>query len=75
MDKARIKQIEKEQLVSIDNVIFEPMPKKPFPRDKHIYEYTNAEFEKDFIQLDKVITRTCLVVISLCIMGMIYVIR
>ena len=75
MDKARIKQIEKEQLVSIDNVIFEPMTKKPFPRDKHIYEYTNAEFEKDFIQLDKVITRTCLVVISLCIMGMIYVIR
>ena len=46
MDKAKIKQIEKEQLVSIDNVIFEPMPKKPFPRDKHIYEYTNAEFEK-----------------------------
>jgi|TARA_A100001201_G_scaffold7934_6_gene12473 hypothetical protein len=74
MDKARIKQIEKEQLVSIDNVIFEPMPKRPFPRDKHIYEYTNVEFEKDFIQLDKVITRTCLVVISLCIMGMIYVI-
>ena len=75
MDKARIKQIEKEQLVSIDNVIFEPMPKQPVPRDKHIYEYTNAEFEKDFIELDKVITRTCLVVISLCIMGMIYVIR
>lgn len=41
MDKERIKQIEREQLVSIDNVIFEPMP-----RDKYIYEYTNAEFEK-----------------------------
>ena len=75
MNKEKIKKIQREQLVSIDNVIFEPMPKKPFPRDKHIYEYTNAEFEKDFIQLDKVITRTCLVVISLCIMGMIYVIR
>jgi hypothetical protein len=34
MDKEKIKQIEKEQLVSIDNVIFEPMPKRPFPRDK-----------------------------------------
>jgi hypothetical protein len=67
MDKAKIKQIEKEQLVSIDNVIFEPMP-----RDKYIYEYTNAEFEKDFIHLDKIIIRGSLSVIFLTLAGMIY---
>jgi len=67
MDKARIKQIKKEQLVSIDNVIFEPMP-----RDKYIYEYTNAEFEKDFIHLDKIIIRGSLSVIFLTLTGMIY---
>ena len=72
MDKARIKQIEKEQLVSIDNVIFEPMPKRPFPRDKHIYEYTNAEFEKDFKHLDKIIIRGSLSVIFLTLAGMMY---
>ena len=37
MDKQQIKKIKKEQLVSIDNVIFEPMPKRPVPRDKYIY--------------------------------------
>ena len=42
MDKKRIEQIKREKLVSIDNVIFEPMP-----RDKYIYEYTNDEFEKE----------------------------
>ena len=67
MDKERIKQIEREQLVSIDNVIFEPMP-----RDKYIYEYTNAEFEKDFIHLDKIIIRGSLSVIFLTLVGMIY---
>jgi len=64
MDKKRIEQIKREKLVSIDNVIFEPMP-----RDKYIYEYTNDEFEKDFIRLDKIIVRTCLLVITVCIVG------
>ena len=72
MDKAKIKQIEREQLVSIDNVIFEPMPKRPFPRDKYIYEYTNAEFEKDFIQLDKIIVRGSLTAILLSLVLMTY---
>ena len=72
MDKAKIKQIEREQLVSIDNVIFEPMPKKrPYSRDKYIYEYTNAEFEKDFIHLDKIIIRGYLSIIFLTLAGMI----
>jgi hypothetical protein len=69
MDKDRIKQIKKEQLVSIDNVIFEPMP-----RDKYIYEYTNDEFEKDFVQLDKVIKRASLFVIFLALAGMMFAI-
>ena len=72
MDKKRIKQIEREQLVSIDNVIFEPMPKRPFPRDKYIYEYTNSEFEKDFIRLDKIIIRTSLSAVFISIGLMIY---
>ena len=67
MDKKRIEQIKREKLVSIDNVIFEPMP-----RDKYIYEYTNDEFEKDFIQLDKIITRASLFVMFLSFIGMIY---
>lgn len=67
MDKKRIEQIKREKLVSIDNVIFEPMP-----RDKYIYEYTNDEFEKDFIQLDKIITRASLFVVFLSFSGMIY---
>tara|TARA_Y100000114_G_scaffold127762_1_gene124539 strand:+ start:147 stop:368 length:222 start_codon:yes stop_codon:yes gene_type:complete len=67
MDKKRIEQIKREKLVSIDNVIFEPMP-----RDKYIYEYTNEEFEKDFIQLDKIITRASLFVMFLSFMGIIY---
>ena len=69
MDKDRIKQIKKEQLVSIDNVIFEPMP-----RDKYIYEYTNDEFEKDFIHLDKIIVRGSLSVIFLTLAGMMFAI-
>ena len=67
MDKKRIEQIKREKLVSIDNVIFESIP-----RDKYIYEYTNDEFEKDFIRLDKIIVRTCLLVITLCIVGITY---
>ena len=72
MNKEKIKQIEEEQLVSIDNVIFEPMPKRPFPRDKYIYEDANLEFEKDYIQLDKIILRTSLTGIFLSITGMLY---
>ena len=53
MNKERVKQIEKEQLVSIDNVIFEPMPKRPFPRDKYIYEDENFQAKQDMIYLDK----------------------
>jgi len=71
--EAEVKRIEEEQLVSIDNVIFEPMPnKRPYPRDKYIYEYTNSEFEKDFIQLDKIIIRASLTVVFLSLAGMLY---
>ena len=66
MNKDKIKQIKKDRLVSIDNVIFEPMPKRSF-------EYTNAEFEKDFIRLDKIIVRTSLSVVFLTLTGMLYV--
>ena len=54
MIKEKIEQIEREQLVSIDNVIFEPMPKKrPFPRDKYIYEDESYNAEQDTIYLNK----------------------
>jgi len=54
MDKARIREIEEQQLVSIDNVIFEPMPKKrPYPRDKYIYEDERFNPEQDTIHLNK----------------------
>ena len=54
MIKEKIEQIEREQLVSIDNVIFEPMPKKrPFPRDKYIYEDKSYNAEQDMIYLNK----------------------
>ena len=54
MNKEKIKQIEEEQLVSIDNVIFEPMPKKrPFPRDKYIYEDERFDSKQDTIYLNK----------------------
>ena len=46
MKKEKIKQIEKEQLVSIDNVIFEPMPKRP-------YEDERFNPERDTIYLNK----------------------
>ena len=49
-----VKRIEEEQLVSIDNVIFEPMPKKrPFPRDKYIYDDERFNSEQDMIYLNK----------------------
>jgi len=49
-----VKRIEEEQLVSIDNVIFEPMPnKRPFPRDKYIYEDERFNSEQDWIYLNK----------------------
>ena len=75
MKKEKIEQIEREQLVSIDNVIFEPMPKKrPFPRDKYIYEDERFNPERDTIYLDKLgrtieITSCSFVLLSL--MGLI----
>jgi len=48
-----VKKIEEEQLVSIDNVIFEPMPKRPFPRDKYIYEDERFNSKQDMIYLNK----------------------
>ena len=53
MNEKKIKQIEREQLVSIDNVIFEPMPKRPFPRDKYIYEDERFDSKQDMIYLNK----------------------
>ena len=53
MNKKEVKRIEEEQLVSIDNVIFEPVPKKPFPRDKYIYEDERFNPEQDTIYLNK----------------------
>ena len=71
MDKGKIKQIEKEQLVSIDNVIFEPMPKKrPYSRDKYIYEDERFNPKQHTIYLDKLgrtieITSIAFIVLSL----------
>jgi len=49
-----VKRIEREQLVTIDYVIFEPMPKKrPLPRDKYIYEDESYNVEQDTIYLNK----------------------
>jgi len=73
MDKARIKQIKKEQLVSIDNVIFEPMPKRPYPRDKYIYEDENYRAKQDMIYLEKLgrtIERTSIAFILLSLIGL-----
>ena len=54
MNSKEIKRIEREQLVTIDYVIFEPMPKKrPYPRDKYIYEDKNSDAQKDMIYLNK----------------------
>ena len=71
MIKEKIEQIEREQLVSIDNVIFEPMPKKrPFPRDKYIYEDESYNTEQDTMYLKKLgrtieITSCSFILISL----------
>jgi hypothetical protein len=77
MDKERIKQIEKEQLVSIDNVIFEPMPKKrPYPRDKYIYEDERFNPEQDTIYLNKLgrnIEITSITFILLSLIGLLAV--
>tara|TARA_Y100001938_G_scaffold140997_1_gene210089 strand:- start:1408 stop:1626 length:219 start_codon:yes stop_codon:yes gene_type:complete len=67
MNKEKIKKIQRERLVSIDNVIFEPLP-----IDKYICEYTNDEFEKDYIHLDKLIVRASLSVIFLTLVGMMF---
>ena len=70
MNLKEAKRIEKEQLVSIDNVIFEPMPKRPFPRDKYIYEDERFNPKQDTIYLDKLgrtieITSIAFIVLSL----------
>ena len=54
--EAEVKRIEEEQLVSIDNVIFASVPKKrPYPRDKYIYEDERFNPERDTIYLNKYI--------------------
>ena len=71
MNKKEVKRIEEEQLVSIDNVIFEPMPKKrPYSRDKYIYEDARFNPKQDTIYLDKLgrtieITSITFIVLSL----------
>ena len=72
MDKAKIKQIEREQLVSIDNVIFEPMPKKrPYPRDKYIYEDERFNPERDTIYLNKLGTTIEIISIAFILLSLI----
>ena len=76
MIKEKIKQIKKEQLVSIDNVIFEPMPKRPYPRDKYIYEDENYRAKQDMIYLEKLgrtIERTSIAFILLSLIGLLAV--
>lgn len=70
MNSKEVKRIEREQLVSIDNVIFEPMPKRPFPRDKYIYEDERFNPKEDTIYLNKLartieITSCSFILISL----------
>jgi len=80
MIKEKIEQIEKEELVSIDNVIFQPMPKKrPFPRDKYIYEDESYNAEQDTIYLNKLgrtieITSCSFILLSLigCVLVLIW---
>jgi len=75
--EAEVKKIEEEQLVSIDNVIFEPMPKKrPYPRDKYIYEDTSLHNNKDWIYLNKLgrtIEITSIAFILLSLIGLLVV--
>jgi len=73
MTKEKIKKIKKEQLVSIDNVIFEPMPKRSYPRDKYIYEDENYRAKEDMIYLEKLgrtIERTSIAFILLSLTGL-----
>ena len=68
MDKKRIEQIKREKLVSIDNVIFEPMP-----RDKYIYEDENYRAKQDMIYLEKLgrtIEGTSIAFILLSLIGL-----
>ena len=75
--EAEVKRIEEEQLVSIDNVIFEPMPKKrPYPRDKYIYEDERFNPERDTIYLNKLgrtIERISIAFILLSLIGLLAV--
>jgi len=74
--EAEVKRIEEEQLVSIDNVIFEPMPKRPFPRDKYIYEDERFNPERDTIYLNKLgktIEITSIAFILLSLIGLLAV--
>ena len=77
MNKKEVKRIEEEQLVSIDNVIFEPMPKKrPFPRDQYIYEDERFNPEQDTIYLNKLgrtIEITSITFILLSLIGLLAV--
>ena len=71
-----VKRIEEEQLVSIDNVLFEPVPKRPFPRDKYIYEDERFNTEKDTIYLNKLgrtIEITSIAFILLSLIGLLAV--
>ena len=71
-----VKRIEEEQLVSIDNVLFEPMSKRPFPRDKYIYEDERFNTEKDMIYLNKLgrtIEITSIAFILLSLIGLLAV--
>tara|TARA_R100001509_G_scaffold35243_1_gene18632 strand:- start:1424 stop:1672 length:249 start_codon:yes stop_codon:yes gene_type:complete len=73
MIKEKIEQIEREQLVSIDNVIFEPIPKRSYPRDKYIYEDENYRAKQDMIYLEKLgrtIERTSIAFILLSLTGL-----
>jgi len=71
-----VKRIEEEQLVSIDNVMFEPVPKRPFPRDKYIYEDEKFNSEQDMIYLNKLgrtIEITSITFILLSLIGLLVV--
>ena len=69
MKKEKIEQIEREQLVSIDNVMFEPMPKKrPYPRDERF----NPERDTIYlVKLGRTIEITSCSFVLLSLMGLI----
>ena len=74
MNREEIKRIKELQLISIDNVIFEPMPNvRPYPRDKYIYEDERFNTERDTIYLNKLgrtIERTCYFFVLLSFIGL-----